>query len=134
MGIILDSSILIGAERGRFDFERFLNKYSTEPMALAAITVAELLHGWERAKPSVKEGRGHFVTGLIEKFPIAEFGLSEARHYAHIWAHLAGKNIDIGAHDTLIAASALSLDYAVATLNEKDFRQVPGLRLVKVLA
>ena len=39
---------------------------------------------------------------------------------------MEARGILIGAHDLQIAATALSLDYAVATLNDKEFARVPG--------
>lgn len=36
----------------------------------------------------------------------------------------------IGAHDLLIAASALAIDYGVITINTGEFTRVPGLRVV----
>jgi len=55
MGIILDTSILIEAERGKFDIDIFINGREEEPFALSVITVAELLHGVHRADSSMVE-------------------------------------------------------------------------------
>lgn len=38
----------------------------------------------------------------------------------------------IGAHDLLIAATALARGYGVATLNRREFARVPGLHLVSL--
>ena len=56
MGVILDSSVLIEAERGHLDIDRFINNRETQPFGLSVITVAELLHGVQRAD-SEKEAR-----------------------------------------------------------------------------
>jgi tRNA(fMet)-specific endonuclease VapC len=40
------------------------------------------------------------------------------------------RGLPIGAHDLLIAATALTHDLAVATLNEKHFARVPRLRVL----
>lgn len=37
MGAVIDSSILIAAERGKLDFEQVLRDYGHEPVAIAAI-------------------------------------------------------------------------------------------------
>ena len=68
----------------------------------------------------------------ISKLPIVPFGLTEARHHARIWAQLESRGERIGAHDLLVAATALSLRYDLATLNQSEFRRVPGLTLVPV--
>jgi predicted nucleic acid-binding protein len=38
-----------------------------------------------------------------------------ARIYARIWASLAKRNLLVGAHDLIIAATAISLNYTVIT-------------------
>ena len=47
--MILDSSVIIAAERARFDLQGLLETHSDEPIRIAAVTASELLHGWERA-------------------------------------------------------------------------------------
>lgn len=97
---------------------------------MAAITVSELLHGVERAgDPAVRLVRHQFVERVLRDFPAIPFGLEEAREHARIWALLASKGTVIGPHDLLIAATAIANSGSVATLNQKEFAQVPGLLL-----
>lgn len=49
MGTLIDSSILVAAERGRLDLDAILADRKDEQFRLAAITVAELYEGVERA-------------------------------------------------------------------------------------
>jgi len=49
MGLILDTSVFIAEERGRFDMARLLQQFPNEQPAIAAITASELLHGVARA-------------------------------------------------------------------------------------
>lgn len=110
--------------------QTFLEGLGSQPVAIAAITASELLHGWERAgDPSVKERRGRFVEAILASVPIATFGLDEARYHARVWAELASEGNLIGPHDMMIAATALALDFSLASMNEKEFRRVGGLRL-----
>ena len=53
------------------------------------------------------------------------------RIYAKVWASLAKKGITVGAHDLIIAATAISLDYTVITSNLRDFERIEGLRVEK---
>ncbi|MEW6490098.1 MAG: PIN domain-containing protein [Thermodesulfobacteriota bacterium] len=57
------------------------------------------------------------------------FDLAAARIYARIWANLARRGLTVGAHDLLIAATAISLDDALLTVNRRDFEKIEGLRL-----
>ncbi len=131
MGVILDTTILIAAERGRFDMPAFLTSLEETGVAIAAITAAELLYGWERATTAeVRARRGAFVEGVLAAVPTVPFGLPEARRHANLWADLARRGTLIGPHDLLVAATALASEFAVATLNRAEFGRVAGLALV----
>jgi tRNA(fMet)-specific endonuclease VapC len=133
VGLILDASVFIEAERELFDLDGLLESGGDEPVAIAAVTASELLHGVERATDqSVRAKRHQYVERLLNDFPIIPFGLDEAREHARIWAALAGKGTPIGAHDLLVAATALANGAAVATLNQKEFKRVPGVSLVPI--
>lgn len=131
MGVILDTSVLIAAERGALRFEAMLDGLGDVGVGMAAVTASELLHGCLRAtNPGVRARRFAFVEGLLETIPVLPFSLAEARPHAQVWAHLARSGALIGAHDLLIAATALARGHRVATLNREEFGRVPGLRLV----
>ena len=49
MAIILDTDVIIRGEKGTFDLHGWLTLHATEEIEIAAITVAELWHGVERA-------------------------------------------------------------------------------------
>ena len=133
MGLILDTSLLVAHERRKFDLPVFLLTHGGEPVAIAAITYSELLHGWHRATdPKIKMERGLYVAWVRQDYTIIPFAEAQAEHHARVWAELEARGSIIGVHDLQIAATALSLDYAVATRNEKEFARVPGLRLVRV--
>lgn len=84
----------------------------------------------ERADTEARRLKRHaFVEKAIELFPVFPFDLSVARIYGRIWATLAKEGQAVGAHDLIIAATAISLDYTVVTANRKDFEKVEGLRL-----
>ena len=128
--MILDTSLLVAAERGALRMEPWLESLGDEPVAIAAITASELLHGVHRAREAgVRARRLAFVEGLLGTLPVMSFGLPEARCHAGLWADLAASGRMIGPHDLLVGATALARGHAVATLNETEFRRVPGLRL-----
>jgi tRNA(fMet)-specific endonuclease VapC len=131
VGVVLDTSILVAAERGQVRFEALLESLGEETVAIAAITASELLHGCQRASdPGVRARRSAFVDALLDALPVLPFGLPEARRHAELWAELARTGSAIGPHDQLIAAAALAHGHGLVTLNEREFGRVPGLRLV----
>jgi tRNA(fMet)-specific endonuclease VapC len=111
----------------------FLESLGSEPVAISSITASELLHGCDRARDAAtRVRRSAFVDALLEAIPVVPFGLIEARRHAEIWADLAKRGKMIGAHDLIIAATALARGEGVATLNKLEFRHVAGLRVVPV--
>ncbi|MGR3219121.1 MAG: PIN domain-containing protein [Candidatus Anammoxibacter sp.] len=134
MGLVLDSAVLISAERKKLDLPKLLmDQSATETVLISVITASELLHGCERAKDErIRKKRIEFVEGLLNHLPIVDFGPGEARKHAELWAILEEKGIWIGAHDMMIAATCLSIRANLATLNEREFSRVEGLKLVNI--
>lgn len=133
MSVILDTAVLIAAERGTFDMPAYLTALGDAPVALAAISASELLHGVERARdPGIRQRRRDFVEGVLANVPVIPFGLAEARAHARIWSELAAAGVLISAHDLQIAATALVAGSEVATLNVTELSRVSGLQLAEL--
>jgi tRNA(fMet)-specific endonuclease VapC len=131
MGLILDSSLLIADERGKFDMAGFLRQFSALQPVIAAITASELLHGVERAHDPARKARRHrHVEQILAALAIEPFDLAQARVHARIWADLETRGRMIGPHDLQIAAAGLALGHEVATLNTQEFQRVTGLKVV----
>ena len=131
MGIILDSSVIISAEKGTFQLENWLSNQTGE-IELAAITVAELWHGVVRATPQHRARREEYVRRIIDLLPIIPYTERTAFEHARIWAELAHEGRMTGYYDIIVAATALERDSEVATLNTKHFAGIRGLKLAKL--
>jgi tRNA(fMet)-specific endonuclease VapC len=128
MALLIDSSVFIALERRGQQLDALAVAVPDEPLALAGITASELLAGVHRADSQARRSRREaFVEGVLARVPIFPFDMPVARVHARIWAHLAAAGQPVGAHDLLIAATALTHGYAVLTHNVRDFRRVPGL-------
>ncbi len=131
MGTLIDSSVLIAAERRTLDSDPAMAAYGDETVAIAAITASELLHGVQRAAtPVQRQRREAFVEKVLAALPILPFDLIAARIHASLWAQLAAKGASVGAHDLLIAATAIAAGYRVATRDRRSFGRIPGLEVV----
>jgi predicted nucleic acid-binding protein len=125
---LIDSSILIGNERGTVDLAAHIHGREDEPFYLSVISASELLHGVQRAvRPDIRARRSAFVEGVLARFPILPIDLPTARLHAEIWAQLAAEGRLIGPHDAWLAASCLAHGLAMATANVREFPRVPGL-------
>ena len=132
MGILIDTDVLIEAEKGKYPLEKLLKDYGKEEVGISAITASELLHGVERAKIKVvKKKRQEFVEGILRIFPVFPFGIEAARQHARIWAYLKEKGETIGPHDLIIAATAISLKFSLATVNIAEFKRIKDLNIIK---
>lgn len=85
-----------------------------------------------RHRPKIKSERGLYVAGVRRDYTIISLAEAQAEHHARVWADLETRGLLIGAHDLQIAATAVSMGYAVATLNAREFARVPGLLVVRV--
>ena len=101
-----------------------------ELAALSVVTVSELLHGVNRADAAHRIKRGAFVESILQGYVAVPITNRVARVHADVWAELEAAGRMIGPHDLWIAATALTHDLAVATLDARDFARVPGLRVV----
>ena len=128
MAVLIDTSVFVAVERRGGTSAEVLTLLGDEAVALPAISVSELLFGVERANTAERRARREqFVDGLLALLPVLPFGVVEARVHAAIWAQLTANGQMIGAHDLLIAATALAHDHAVLMANVREFIRVPGL-------
>lgn len=133
MATLVDSSIVIAAERGGLHLGEFLGRGADEDFALSAVTVAELFHGLHRARNvSQRIRREEFLNAVLETLPVLPFDLEEARVYAAVWARLARAGTQVADRDLMIAATALAREYVVATLDARSFPRIPGLKVWKL--
>jgi tRNA(fMet)-specific endonuclease VapC len=130
MAQLIDSSIVIAAERSGRALQHFAHIAPDEPVALSSITASELLTGVHRAKTEAQRLRREaFVEGLLALLPVLPIDLRVARTHARLWAVLDAEGQPIGAHDLWIAATALTYGYAVCTQNIREFARVPRLEV-----
>lgn len=128
MGVLIDTNVLIEAERGRLDWEDRIAPRRDEDFFLSVVSASELLHGVERATASeVRTRRSAFVEALLERIPLLPVDLASARVHARLWAQLSRDGNRIGANDLWIASQAVAHGLVLITSNLREFRRVPGL-------
>jgi tRNA(fMet)-specific endonuclease VapC len=129
--MILDADVIIRAERGDFDLRGWTKVRVSEDFQIAAITVAELWHGVERATASYRDEREAFVRRVVDSLQILPYTETTAYEHARIWAELDASGRMIGYHDLIVAATAMECQSAVATFNERHFSRVSGLQVIR---
>ena len=129
---MIDTSVIIAIERGRLDPTLLRDADEDEPIAIAAITASELLHGVHRLTTAVARTRAErFVEQLLDSIPVVAFDLDVARVHARLDAELSARGTSVGDADLMIAATAVWLDYRVATRDLRSFPRIEGLDIVR---
>jgi tRNA(fMet)-specific endonuclease VapC len=128
MGLILDTSVIIRAERLSQTVPEILK---IENVGISVVTVSELFVGLHLSNsPRRRLGRQEFLSRVVEQTEIFPFTTEIAKVHAKLRAGLVRRGSVIGAHDLIIAATALHLGWAVKTANESEFRRVEGLEVI----
>ncbi len=131
MAIILDADVVIRGEKGTFDLKNWVASHPNDQFEIAAITVAELWHGVERATGSHKAKREHYLQTVLTALPIIAYTEQTAYEQARIWAALESSGKRIGFYDLIVAATALERGSDVATFNKRHFAQIRGLKVIE---
>ncbi|MDE2754459.1 MAG: PIN domain-containing protein [Gemmatimonadota bacterium] len=128
MGLLIDSSVLIAVERGQLRADDVAGAARpNEPMAIAAITASELLHGVHRLGGARRIRAERIVTRWLATLPVIPFDLEVAKVHATLASQHRRRGRPVGSHDLMIAATAVHLDYRVATRDRRSFARVDGL-------
>jgi tRNA(fMet)-specific endonuclease VapC len=130
MAIILNADVVIGGEKGTFDLKDWVASRPSDQFEIAAITVAELWHGVERASASHKVKREHYLRTILASVPIIPYTEQTAYEHARIWAALESSGKMIGFYDLIVGATALERGSEIATFNKRHFAQIRGLKVI----
>jgi tRNA(fMet)-specific endonuclease VapC len=131
MAIILDADVIIRGEKGTFDFKSWVASRRSDRFEIAAITVAELWHGVERALGPHKTKRQQYLQPILNSLPIIPYTEQTAYEHARVWAELESAGKMIGYYDVIVAATALERGSEVATFNKRHFSLVKGLNVLE---
>lgn len=125
--LILDTTVLVAAERSDTSLDDVIA--DDDDVVIAAITAAELLVGVELADTRSRRARQSFVDTVLTTLPTEPYDHEVARLHASLLAHTHRSGRPRGAHDLLIAATALAHGRAVVTADPAGFADLPGLAL-----
>jgi predicted nucleic acid-binding protein len=135
LGVVLDSSVIIEAERKRQTVEDLLgdirNRFGEIEIAISAVTLAELVHGIARAvEPEIRNRRRLFIDELKKHVPVHPVTSDSAELAGKLSGEQAKKGIKLPIEDLLIGVAAIEQGYGVATLNLRHFARIPGLAVL----
>jgi tRNA(fMet)-specific endonuclease VapC len=137
MGLILDSSVLVAAERQGQNARQMLasvaQRVTETEIGINVVTLMELAHGAARANtPERKAKRQKFIEELQTAMPIHPVTVPLALRTGKIDGENQARGVQVALPDLLIGVTALELGYSVGTANLRDFQRVPGLSVVQL--
>ncbi len=122
---MLDTNILIDALRkksGKTFLEKILETTSKEDLSISVISIQELYQG----KSVMESEKEKDMQTLLAPLKILPYSYDVAKQAGEI---VREKRYEITFADAAIAATAIVNHVPLLTLNEKDFRGIPGLSL-----
>jgi predicted nucleic acid-binding protein len=137
MGLVLDSGVLIAAERDAKPVSEVLttleHEHGETEIVLSSITVIELEHGLHRAQTAEQERiRREYLDTVFAAIPVEPFTREMAQLAAKIDAEARRAGRMIPFPDLLIGVTALHFGYAIGTRNLRHFQMVPNLAVIQL--
>jgi len=130
MAIIIDADVIIKGEKGTFDLKAWIAAQSGE-LEVAAITVAELWHGVERATVPYRARRERYIRTILDGVLIIPYTQTTALEHARIWAACEASGKTVAPYDLIVAATAVERGSTVATFNRRHFEKIEGIKVIE---
>ena len=129
--LIIDTGVLIASKRGRAGLMDIIDE--DDDLVIAAVTVAELRTGIELATESHRADRAEFLVKVLETLPVENYDLAAAEAHGRLLAHVHRTGTKRGAHDLMIAATAVATKRTVLTTDRgANFNDLPGVDCIVV--
>lgn len=137
MGLVLDSTVFIAAERRGLNAHQTLSEIARrlpqEQLAISVVTLMELAHGVARANsPQRAAARRQYIEELESALPVHDITAPIATQAGQIDGECTAQGMRVPVSDLLIGVTALGLGYRVATANLRHFQAIPGLEIVSL--
>jgi tRNA(fMet)-specific endonuclease VapC len=134
MGLILDSTVFIEAERRQETpvelLARIAARFGDVELSLSAMSAGELFHGcWRAPDPQRRAQREEFVESILAAVPVLPITLPIMRIFGEVDARSRSKGQVLPTSDLLIGCTALSRGDEVVTGNPRHFQRIPGLKV-----
>jgi len=123
--VIIDADVIIELLRKNPLAKSFIyEEVGSVNMILSCITVAEIQQG-ARSKENLQQ-----INKMLKQYIVVPIDYSISNIFATLFENYTLSH-DCGIPDTLVAATALHYNLPLLTINQKHFKQIPDLMLVK---
>ena len=123
--VIIDADIIIELLRKNPLAKSFIiNDIGNPKIVLSCVTVAEIEQGAKN-----KEDIQH-ISKMLKEYIIVPINYSISAIFSKLFENFVLSH-NSGIPDTLVAATALHYDLPLLSMNQKHFKHIPGLKLLK---
>jgi predicted nucleic acid-binding protein len=113
--------------------ERTLSATGDQQVALSSVGLTELVHGIYRAhSPTARRRRQVFIEDLVAGLTVYPYTADTALLAGKIDGEQTARGVIIPFADLMIGVTALSIGFAMLTVNERHFRLIPGLQVIQL--
>lgn len=126
--LLLDTTFLVDAERAATDLDPVID--DDDDVAIAAVTLAELLVGVRLAGPRTRPEREGFVDDVLASIPVLAYDDAVARAHAEMLVAVRRAGQPRGAHDLIVAATAAAFGRTVVSADRRAFDGLPGVKTI----
>jgi tRNA(fMet)-specific endonuclease VapC len=123
--LLLDTTFLVDADRSKVSLDHLIA--DDDEVAIAAITVAELLVGVLLADEAHRADRQQFVEEIRDTIPIVDYDATVAAAHAELLVVVRHQGRPRGAHDLIIAATANATQREVVPADHSAYEDLPGV-------
>jgi len=123
--LLLDTTFLVDADRSKASLDDLIA--DDDEVAVAAITIAELLVGALLADAAHRADRQQFVKDVRDSIPIVAYDTTVAAAHAELLVAVRRRGRPRGAHDLIIAATANATQREVVTTDRSAYEELPGV-------
>lgn len=125
--LLLDTTFLVDAHRLKASLDELIS--DDDEVAIAAITIAELVVGVLLADPARRSERQQFVDEIKETIPVVNYDENVAAVHAELLVAARRQGRPRGAHDLIIAATANATQREVVSADRSAYQDLPGVAL-----
>ena len=125
--LLLDTTFLIDADRAGDALDGAI--HDGDDVAIAAVTIAELRVGALLGGRKKAAARTAFIEDVLATIPVIAYDLAVAEAHARLLVEVRRQGTPRGAHDLLIAATALASRRTVVTADATAFAGLADLEV-----
>jgi tRNA(fMet)-specific endonuclease VapC len=123
--LLLDTTLLVDADRAGGALDEAIA--DDDDVAIAAVTVAELRVGALLAKRKAAAARAAFVDDVLDAVPVIAYDRAAAEAHARLLVEVRRAGTPRGAHDLVVAATAVATGRSVVAAHARAVFDLPGV-------